>query len=68
MEDPLAQAERHVFEFEARVVQQFAIIEALQRQGFEQQAELALELLETLQHSLDMARDHLLDERSRSGR
>ena len=58
-ESTLAMAARHVAECEERVARQVAVVEKLDRLGCEREAETARIVLETLQTSLTIGRDHL---------
>jgi hypothetical protein len=58
-EDPLAMAARHVMEGEERVARQEAILEELVKDGREREAAAARKVLETMQTTLKLAREHL---------
>jgi hypothetical protein len=66
VEDTLAQAERHVREGEDRVGRQRALVERLDRHGPGDQAARARKVLATLEHALDLAREHVWRLRSAS--
>lgn len=65
-EDSLAQAERHVREAEGHIVAQEARIAELARDGRETAP--AESLLETMRKSLELARQHLDQEREEADR
>ena len=67
LEDPLAQAERHVTEAEARIARQREIIAELDRDGHERTAAKARQLLATFQQTLDLARNRLRIQRQERG-
>lgn len=58
-EDPIAMAERHIREGEARVARQLGVIEELDRDNHPEAAATAREMLAALQHTLDLMREHL---------
>jgi hypothetical protein len=60
----IAIAERHVREGEAHVANQRAIAARLERDGHRVAADMARQVLATLEHSLDLARMHLETERA----
>ena len=55
----LAQAHRHLLEAETHVARQVKLIENLERDGHVRLAAQAREVLHTLEHTLNLARDHL---------
>ena len=67
-ETPLEQAERHVREGEARVSRQEEIIIEMERDHHSTTAETARKVLETLQKTLAVAREHLEIERRIAGK
>lgn len=58
-EEALAQAHRHVLEAESHVAHQLKLIEELERDGHNRMVAQAQSVLRTLQHTLDLAREHL---------
>jgi hypothetical protein len=67
-ETPLAIAERHVREAEARIAHQRAILDELTRHGHAQAAVLAQSVLDTMLETLRLAEEHLAFERATAGR
>ena len=61
---PLAMAARHVMEGEERVARQEAIVERMLKSGYEREAAEAVKLLETMNMTLRLAREHLRREES----
>ena len=65
-EDPVSQARRHVAEAEARIERQQALVARLSdRSRYSSLAGQAREILGTLEQTLRLARDHLVDELSK---
>jgi hypothetical protein len=64
-EDPLTIATRHVAMDKAHVARQEAIVAKLVRDGHEEQAVLARQVLETMRTTLNLAREHLDREREK---
>jgi len=67
-ESPLQQAERHVRQAEATIARQERIIAELEQDGHREQAELARQLLQTMQSVLMVAREHADFERGSAER
>ena len=67
LEDPLAQAERHVREAEERIARQQEIIAELDRDGHERTAAQARQLLTAFEQTLDLAHDHVRRQRRERG-
>ncbi len=66
-EDPIAQAQRHVREAEAHIARQSKLIEELERDGHTRMAEQARTVLNTIRHTLELARQHLRLEQKHHG-
>lgn len=62
-ESPLAMSERHVREGEQRVARQERLVAELDHEGHPEMALQAQKLLETLQDTLRLSREHLAIER-----
>lgn len=58
-EDPLSQATRHVVEAEERVARQSRLLYELERDGHSRLAMEARKILQTLQRTLELSRNHL---------
>lgn len=67
-EDPIAQAQRHVLEAEAHIARQSRLIEELERDGHTRMATQARLVRDTLQHTLELAREHLRLEQKHYGK
>ena len=64
-EDQLSTAQRHVIEAEQHIADLSRILEELVRDRHAEQAELARKVLQTLEESLRLARDHLAREKKK---
>ena len=67
-ETPLAQAERHVREGEARVARQREIVAEMEKDNHPYAAEMARTLLDTLLRTLELEKQHLEIERAKNQR
>lgn len=65
-EDPLSMAARHVMEGEERIARHKIRIEKMTRDGHEQAAAEGQRLLETMQETLKLSREHLHFEQKRT--
>jgi hypothetical protein len=61
-ETPVVEARRHVREGEARIQRQIELLAELERDGHEEAARRARELLATMTETLIAARQHLVTE------
>jgi hypothetical protein len=66
-ESPLAMAARHVMEGEERVARQQAVVERMLKAGYQREAAEAAKLLETMQTTLKLSREHLRREEENHG-
>ncbi|HET8995242.1 MAG TPA: hypothetical protein VFN42_01105 [Acetobacteraceae bacterium] len=67
-EGPLSQAARHVMEAEQRVARQSRLLHELERDGHSRLATEARKVLQTLQRTLELSRNHLRLEQEYAGK